>query len=98
MSEEADSSNSYSHENNHAGGRPAEDNAASTSNGSSSTAAGSIGSLHTPTGTPAGRLTSLRGGRGGGAGAGPSSSTRGGGERKMKFVPVVPTKRNKKDA
>jgi len=42
---------------------------------SRSTGTGNIGSLHTPTATPAGRLTSLRGGRGG---AGASLSTRGG--------------------
>ncbi|KAI1316307.1 hypothetical protein EDD11_010150 [Mortierella claussenii] len=69
---------------------------------SSSTGAGlgqgSIGSIHTPTATPAGRLTSLRGGRGGSsAAAGASSSTRGG-TMKMKFAPKVTTKRNKKDA
>ncbi|KAF9580495.1 hypothetical protein BGW38_002844 [Lunasporangiospora selenospora] len=57
------------------------------SSSSSSNAAGSsrpIGSLHNTTATPAGRLTSLRGGRGGGS--------------KMKFAPTVPAKRNKKDA
>ncbi|KAG0327203.1 hypothetical protein BGZ99_008184 [Dissophora globulifera] len=89
MSDEAGSS----HEN--TSGRPAD---GSASNGSTSaSASGSIGSLHTPTATPAGRLSSLRGGRGGGVGAA-SSSTRGGGEKKMKFVPTVPSKRNKKDA
>ncbi|KAF9360047.1 hypothetical protein BGX26_010697 [Mortierella sp. AD094] len=55
---------------------------------------GSIGSIQTPTATPAGRLTSLRG-RGGSAAA--SSSTRGG-ANKMKFIPTIPSKRNKKDA
>ncbi|KAF9175684.1 hypothetical protein BGX21_002787 [Mortierella sp. AD011] len=55
---------------------------------------GSIGSIQTPTATPAGRLTSLRG-RGGSAAA--SSSTRGG-ANKTKFTPTIPTKRNKKDA
>ncbi|KAF9371185.1 hypothetical protein CPB97_002186 [Podila verticillata] len=58
------------------------------------TGTGNIGSLHTPTATPAGRLTSLRGGRGG---AGASLSARGGAP-KLKFAPTVPTKRNKKDA
>ncbi|GJJ77762.1 DNA-directed RNA polymerase III subunit RPC4 [Entomortierella parvispora] len=71
------------------------DEAGSSSNGSSSNrappAAGSIGSLHTHT-TPAGRLPSLRGGRGGA-----TASTRGG-ATKLKFAPTVPTKRNKKDA
>ncbi|KAG0032907.1 hypothetical protein BGZ81_009855 [Podila clonocystis] len=58
------------------------------------TGTGNIGSLHTPTATPAGRLTSLRGGRGG---TGASLSTRGGAS-KLKFAPTVPSKRNKKDA
>ncbi|KAG0371555.1 MAG: RNA polymerase III RPC4-domain-containing protein [Linnemannia gamsii] len=62
----------------------------------SASATGSIGSLHTPTVTPAGRLTSLRGGRGG-AGAASAASTRGGAS-KLKFAPTVPSKRNKKDA
>ncbi|KAG0272193.1 hypothetical protein BGZ95_012066 [Linnemannia exigua] len=62
----------------------------------SASATGSIGSLHTPTVTPAGRLTSLRGGRGG-AGAASTASTRGGAS-KLKFAPTVPSKRNKKDA
>ncbi|KAF9918144.1 hypothetical protein BX616_010098 [Lobosporangium transversale] len=57
-------------------------------------ALGSIGSIHTPTATPAGRLSSLRGGRGGAIGS--SASTRGG-TMKMKFAPTIPTKRNKKD-
>ncbi|KAG0312531.1 hypothetical protein BGZ97_011116 [Linnemannia gamsii] len=57
--------------------------------------AGSIGSLHTPTATPAGRLTSLRGGRGG---AGASTASTRGGASKLKFAPTVPSKRNKKDA
>ncbi|KAG0219423.1 hypothetical protein BGX33_003012 [Mortierella sp. NVP41] len=58
-------------------------------------ASGSIGSLHTPSATPAGRLTSLRGGRGG---AGASSASTRGGASKLKFAPTVPSKRNKKDA
>ncbi|KAF9911986.1 hypothetical protein EC991_001433 [Linnemannia zychae] len=61
----------------------------------SAPASGSIGSLHTPTATPAGRLTSLRGGRGGAGSA--TASTRGGAS-KLKFAPTVPSKRNKKDA
>ncbi|KAF9106684.1 hypothetical protein BGX27_009062 [Mortierella sp. AM989] len=56
---------------------------------------GNIGSIQAPTATPAGRLTSLRGGRGGSVAA--SSSTRGG-ANKMKFTPTIPSKRNKKDA
>ncbi|KAF9413781.1 hypothetical protein BGZ94_000625 [Podila epigama] len=59
---------------------------------SRNTSTGSIGSLQTPTATPAGRLTSLRG-----RGALSSASTRGG-TAKIKFAPTVPTKRNKKDA
>ncbi|KAF8945370.1 hypothetical protein BGZ47_002786 [Haplosporangium gracile] len=61
----------------------------------SASASGSIGSLHTPTATPAGRLTSLRGGRGG---AGVSTTSTRGGASKLKFAPTVPSKRNKKDA
>ncbi|KAG0288214.1 hypothetical protein BGZ96_007980 [Linnemannia gamsii] len=61
----------------------------------SASASGSIGSLHTPTATPAGRLTSLRGGRGG---AGASTASTRGGASKLKFAPTVPSKRNKKDA
>ncbi|KAG9066100.1 hypothetical protein KI688_001319 [Linnemannia hyalina] len=61
----------------------------------SASASGSIGSLHTPTVTPAGRLTSLRGGRGG---AGASTASTRGGASKLKFAPTVPSKRNKKDA
>ncbi|KAG0212357.1 hypothetical protein BGX28_006501 [Mortierella sp. GBA30] len=63
--------------------------------GASAPRSGSIGSLHTPSATPAGRLTSLRGGRGG---AGSSAASTRGGTAKMKFAPTVPTKRNKKDA
>lgn len=48
----------------------------STASTSAAPASGSIGSLQTPTATPAGRLSSLRGGRGG-LGAG-SISARGG--------------------
>ncbi|KAF9190196.1 hypothetical protein BGZ51_008826 [Haplosporangium sp. Z 767] len=81
----------------------AEDTGSSSSNApasSSSTpragaASGSIGSIHTPSNTPAGRLTSLRGGRGG---AGSSTASTRGGAMKLKFAPTVPTKRNKKDA
>ncbi|KAF9429408.1 hypothetical protein BGZ76_001332 [Entomortierella beljakovae] len=62
---------------------------------SSSSASGSIGSIQTPTTTPAGRLTSLRGGRGGSAA---SSSAGRGSASKLKFTPTVPAKRNKKDA
>ncbi|KAF9572053.1 hypothetical protein EC968_010384 [Mortierella alpina] len=75
-----------------------EDSGSSSSNpnaGTSASRAGSIGSLHTPSATPAGRLTSLRGGRGG---AGPSAPSTRGGVAKLKFAPTIPSKRNKKDA
>ncbi|KAG9321668.1 hypothetical protein KVV02_004072 [Mortierella alpina] len=70
-----------------------EDSGSSSSNPNSR--AGNIGSLHTPSATPAGRLSSLRGGRGG---AGPSTPSTRGGVAKLKFTPTVPSKRNKKDA
>ncbi|KAG0261814.1 hypothetical protein BG011_000645 [Mortierella polycephala] len=69
--------------------------ASSSSTPRAGAASGSIGSIHTPSNTPAGRLTSLRGGRGG---AGSSTASTRGGAAKLKFAPTVPTKRNKKDA
>ncbi|KAF9354757.1 hypothetical protein BGX34_010835 [Mortierella sp. NVP85] len=89
MSDEASSSTNPPAE------TPVASGSRSTASTSAASASGSIGSLQTPTATPAGRLSSLRGGRGG-LGAG-SVSTRGG-AAKMKFTPKVPTKRNKKDA